>query len=122
VELTYADGLKMVITGGAAGKKYDRPRQRSMVSASDLDDAGRKRLAELPDPAPLVTFGEAVRTRQQAGGNAESSHRVCVAMHLANIAIRVGRPVEFDPVKEQIVGDEAANRFVDIPMRAPWHL
>jgi hypothetical protein len=121
-ELTYGDGLRMVITGGAAGQKYDRPRKRSMVSADDLDEAGRKKLAELPDPEPLVTFGDAVRTRKQAGGNAESSHRVCVAMHLANIAIRVGRPIEFDPVKEQIVGDEEANRFVNIPMRAPWHL
>jgi myo-inositol 2-dehydrogenase/D-chiro-inositol 1-dehydrogenase len=121
-ELTYADGLKMVITGGSAGKKYDRPHKRSMVSANDLDEAGRKRLAELPDPEPLVTFDKAVRTRVQAGGNAESSHRVCVAMHLANIAIRVGRAIEFDPVKEQIIGDEEANRFVNIPMRAPWHL
>jgi len=27
-----------------------------------------------------------------------------------------------NPEKEEIVGDEEANRFVNIPMRAPWHL
>ena len=43
-------------------------------------------------------------------------------MHLANIAIRVGRKIRFDPVAEQIIGDEAANRLVDQPMREPWHL
>ena len=32
--------------------------------------------------------------------------------HLANIAIRVGRKIRFDPVKEEIVGDEEANRLV----------
>ena len=79
-------------------------------------------VAALPDPEPLVPFAEAIRTRKQAGGNAESSHRVTTALHLANIAIRVGRTIRWDPVSEQIVGDEEANRFVNIPMRAPWHL
>ena len=41
---------------------------------------------------------------------------------LANIAIRVGRKIQYDPVKEEIVGDEEANRLVYQPMRAPWHL
>ena len=122
VELTYADGLKVVITGGRSGAKYNRPRKRGMVSAKDLDDEGRKKLAALPDPPKLVTFGQAVRTRQQAGGNAESSHRVSTALNLANIAIRMGRTLRYDPVKEQIIGDEQANRMVNIPMRAPWHL
>jgi len=122
VELTYADGLRLVITGGSWGSKYDRPGNRGMASEKDLDEAAQKKLASLPDPEPLVTFGEAVRTRKQAGGNAESSHRVCVAMHLANIAIRLGRTIHFDPDTEQIIGDEEANRFVNIPMRAPWKI
>jgi hypothetical protein len=41
-------------------------------------------------------------------------------MHLANIAIRTGRVIQFDPETEQIVGDEEANRLVNQPMRAPW--
>ena len=28
----------------------------------------------------------------------------------------------YDPVKEEILGDEEANRLVNQPMRAPWHL
>ena len=35
---------------------------------------------------------------------------------------RVGRKLRYDPDKEQFVGDEKANRFLNIPMRAPWHL
>ncbi len=122
VELAYADGLRIVIDGGKIDRPYDRDAKRKMVSAKDLDDEGRKRLADLPDPPPLVEFGEAVRTRQRAGGHAESSHRVCVALHLANLAIRLGRTLHFDPETERIVGDEQADRLVNIPMRAPWHL
>jgi myo-inositol 2-dehydrogenase / D-chiro-inositol 1-dehydrogenase len=122
VELTYADGLKIVITGGKSGAKYSGPKTRGSVKASDLDDAGRKRLAKLPDPPKLVTFGEAVRTRQRAGGHAESSHRVSTALNLANIAIRMGRTIKYDPVAEQIIGDEEANRLVNIPTRGPWRI
>lgn len=122
VECTYADGLRVVLTGGAFKADYDRPRKRSTVSIDDLDDEARQRYAQLPDPPKLVDFGTAVRTRQRAGGDAESSHRVCTLMHLANIAIRLGRVIHYDPVKEQIIGDDEAARLVDIPMRAPWHL
>lgn len=122
VECTYADGLKLVLTGGKFGAKYDRPKEKKSVSIDDLDETARKRYDHLPDPPKLVDFGTAIRTRQQAGGNAESSHRVCTLMHLANISIRLGRTIHYDPNAEQIVGDEEAARFVNIPMRAPWHL
>ena len=119
VVLTYADGLKLVYGSGGRIKVQAK---RSLVKASDLDAAGRKRLAALPDPPRLVPFGEAVRTRQQAGGSAEASHRGVTLLHLVNIAFRIGRDFRWDPVAEKIVGDEEANRLVDIPMRAPWHL
>jgi len=122
VECTYADGLRIVLTGGAFKASYDRPRKKSRVELDDLDEAARKRYDALPDPPKLVDLATAVKTRQWAGGHAESSHRVCTLMHLANIAIRLNRTLQYDPVNEQVVGDEEANRFVDIPLRAPWHL
>ena len=42
--------------------------------------------------------------------------------HLANIAFWSGRAFKFDPVKEEIVGDEELNRWIDRPKRAPWVL
>ena len=83
---------------------------------------GRDKLAGMPDPPPLVNFDEAVKTRKRAGGHAEASHRCATLFHLANIAIRVGRKLRYDPETERFIGDEEANRFIDIPMRAPWHL
>ena len=121
VELKYANGLTLVLDSGEWGKPYDRKQARG-VSLDDLTEDDRKKVLAMPDPEPLRTFAEAVKTRQPAGGNAEAAYHTVSIMHLANIAIRVGRKIHFDPIKEVIVGDEEANRLVNQPMRAPWHL
>jgi hypothetical protein len=121
VELKYADGLTLVMDSGEWGEPYNRKQPRD-VSEGDLSEEDRKKLNEMPDPEPLVRFPEAIRTRKQAGGHAEAAHRTATLFHLCNIAIRTGRRLRYDPVKEEIVGDEEANRLVYQPMRAPWRL
>jgi hypothetical protein len=121
VELKYADGLTLVMDSGEWGPAYDRQEARG-VSLNDLSADDRKKIESMPDPDPLVTFARAVETREQPGGNAEAAHRCACLLHLANIAIRVGRKLQYDPVNEQILGDDEANRLVNQPMRAPWHL
>ncbi len=121
VEMKYADGLTLVFDSGEWGEPYGRKEPRG-VSLSDLDEEDRKQVEAMPDPEPLLSFVEAVRTRKQAGGHAEAAHRAVTLLHLANISIRMGRKIHYDPVKEQIIGDEEADRLVNQPMRAPWHL
>jgi hypothetical protein len=122
VEMKYADSFTIVLDGSSEwGKPYDRKQARH-VELTDLDEESRKKVAAMPDPEPMLSFPEAVRTRKKAGGHAEAAHRAAAALHLANIAIRTGRKLRYDPVKEQIIGDEFANRLVNPPMRAPWHL
>jgi predicted dehydrogenase len=121
VEMKYADGLTVVLDSGEWGQPYDRKEPHG-VTMSDLPESDRAKVEAMPDPAPLLSFAEAVKTRKQPGGNPEAAHRCATLLHLANIAIRVGRPIRYDPVAEQVVGDEEANRLVNVPMRAPWHL
>jgi len=121
VELKYADGLTLVLESGEWGAPYDRRPGRD-VSENDLTEEDRKTLREMPDPEPLLEFGEAVRARKRAGGHAEAAHRTSTLFHLANIAIRTGRKLRYDPVQERILDDPEANRLVYQPMRAPWHL
>lgn len=121
VELKYADGLTFVMDSGEWGQRYNRQPSRE-VSLSDLSKADQEKIKALPDPDPLVSFGDAVKNRKQTGGHPEAAHRASTLLHLANVAIRVGRKIQYDPVKEQIVGDEEANRLINPPMRAPWHL
>jgi hypothetical protein len=49
-------------------------------------------------------------------------HRSATVCHLGNIAIRVGRKIAWDPVKERIVGDSEAAAMLSRPYRSPWVL
>jgi predicted dehydrogenase len=119
VELKYADGVTVYFRG-YAGEKY--PGSGRDASAADLDDEGRRKLAQIPDPPPQPHFDEAVRTGRHDADCAEAHHRVSTLLHLVEIAARTGRSFRFDPHKEEIVGDEEANFFVNPPMRSPWRL
>ena len=121
VELTYADGLTFVMDSGEWGEPYSR-KKASDVRLENLPEEDQKKVQAMPDPEPFPTFPEAVKTRQKPGGHAEAAHRCATLLHLANIAIRTGRKLRYDPVKEQFIGDEEANRLAYQPMRAPWHL
>lgn len=124
-ELKYADGFTFVLVSDEWGPPYDRLQSQHTsenVLRNMLSEEDRRKLDELPDPPPLLSFEEAVKQRKPAGGNAEASHHVATMYHLANIAFRCGRPLKFDPTKEEIVGDEEANRLVYQPLRAPWRL
>ncbi len=124
-EMKYADGFTLVLDSGEWGERYNRLENRH-TSEGDvrnmLSEEDRRRLDEMPDPEPLVSFPDAIRTRQQAGGHAAASHRVATIYHLANISFRCGRKLRYDPAKEEFVGDEEANRLVYQPTRAPWRL
>ncbi len=67
-------------------------------------------------------FFDCIRSRKRCICDVEIGHRSATVCHLGNISIRLGRSIKWDPEKEQIIGDEAANRMVGRPMRAPWHL
>ena len=121
VELTYSDGFTFVMDSAEWGPGYDKKASKQ-VSLSQLSEEDQQKIAAMPDPAPLLSFAEAVKQRKQAGGHPEAAHRAACILHLANIAIRLGRKLQYDPEKEQFVGDDEANRFVNVPMRFPWHL
>jgi hypothetical protein len=120
-ELKYADGLTLVLDGNEWGPRYDRKPQRQ-VELKDLDAESQEKLKALPDPEPLLTFPEAVRQRKESGGHVEAAHRAITIAHLSNISLRLGRKIKYDPVKEEVIGDDVANRLVYQPMREPWHL
>jgi predicted dehydrogenase len=132
ITMKYADGTTMIIESWEWGPKTTEG--RPLLEGPKGKYYGRKRtepaglmseLRSFPDPPRLQSFDHAVRTRENEHGvkpNAEQGHRSATLLHLANIAIRMGRKIRWDPVAERVVGDEAANRLVDIPMRAPWHL
>ena len=49
-------------------------------------------------------------------------HRSATVRHLGNIAIRSGRKIQWDPVRETIVGDKEAAQLTTKEYRASWRL
>jgi myo-inositol 2-dehydrogenase/D-chiro-inositol 1-dehydrogenase len=126
VRMTYADGCEIVLDADnreADAPFLEGPEGKSWSGLRSDIPGLEEKLASLPDPEPQVTdFAEAVRKRRRFALNEANGHRSCTLVNLAKIAIRVGRPLKFDPVSQLFVGDDEANRFVDEPMRAPWML
>jgi predicted dehydrogenase len=67
-------------------------------------------------------FYDAVRNRTDTTANAETGHRTASVCHITTVAMQLGRPLKWDPAKEQFVGDAEANRFLHYAYRAPWTL
>jgi hypothetical protein len=67
-------------------------------------------------------FLHCVRTRQRPFRDIAIANRAMAACHLANIALWTGRALKFDPVKEQIIGDDEAGRWLQRACREPWRV
>ena len=61
-----------------------------------------------------------VKTRQLPFRCIEAAHRTATLAHLGNIVYWLGRPIKWDPVKEEIIGDPEAAKWLNRPKRAPW--
>ncbi len=67
-------------------------------------------------------FAACVRSRRRPICDVEIGHRSVTVCHLGNLAIRLGRKLDWDPEAERFRGDEQANRLIHKPNRQPWVL
>ncbi len=65
-------------------------------------------------------FIECIKTRKQPISNIKAAVQSDLISHLSNAAIRLKRPIKWDPKKEQIIGDNGAVKSVNRKMRSPW--
>lgn len=72
------------------------------------------------DKAHVRNFVAAIREGATLNANATIGHLSTSLCHLGNIATRLGRSFQFDPDKEQILGDEEANKLVRREYRDHW--
>jgi predicted dehydrogenase len=69
-----------------------------------------------------ANFIECVRSRRSEDLHCpiEEGHMSTTLVHLANASYRLGRTLQFDPAKEQVVADDEANRLLRGSYRAPY--
>ncbi|MEN6533404.1 MAG: gfo/Idh/MocA family oxidoreductase, partial [Bryobacteraceae bacterium] len=88
-------------------------------------------LAKIPEGLPkgfqqTLTAGHhqnwirAIRNNTPVADDIESAFRSDMISQLAELCIRTGEPVRWDPVKETILDNETARAMMRKPMRSPW--
>ena len=62
----------------------------------------------------------AIRTGSPVVDDIESAFRSDMVSQLAELCIRTGRSVRWDPRKGTITNNDAARKMIQRPMRSPW--
>jgi hypothetical protein len=123
--LTYvfANGIRIHHGGGESGLLTFKGTQRKI---SEKDSKQTPPGIVIPNyKGSGGIFGDflyCVKTRQRPFRDIERAHRTVTVCHLGNIAYWLNRPIKWDPVKEEIIGDYEASQWLSRPKRAPWHL
>lgn len=124
ITYTYDDGCQIILDGENKDKDakflegpdgwLNKGMESSLPDVHGLIDG-------LPDPAPQIQqFSESVRTRQKFPLNELNGHRSCNLINMGKIALRLGRNLKFDPVKQEFINDPGANAMIHQPMRGHW--
>jgi predicted dehydrogenase len=67
-------------------------------------------------------FLDCIASRAQPVAPVDNGHRSNTACILGEVAMRLARPLRWDPGRECFPQDDEANRLLDRPLRAPWSL
>ena len=65
-------------------------------------------------------FFHCVRTRQDPVSPVESGHAASTLGNVADVCLRLGRKVKWDPTQDVFVNDDEANAMRFRPTRSPW--
>lgn len=90
------------LTGAAVDALKDKP---------IADETFRKLRHGKANGSHMANFIDCTRDRGVPVSDVASHHRAMTTCHLANIAMRLGRSITWDPVAEMIVGDDEARAF-----------
>ena len=82
---------------------------------------GPKKVYESSDH--IANFVECVQSRRDCVASAEIGHRSITPGHLGYLSNQLGRALEWNPIKEEVVKDAEANRLLRTEdYRQPWDL
>ena len=139
VECQCPNDVEMVIRSTentSVGVLFEGDRGRIFVNRGRVSGKPVNQLVDDPLPEDAIrqvyggrepgnhmrNFFESVRDRSLPISDVFSHHRALTTCHLANISLRLGRPLQWDPAKEQIVGDDEANQWITRPRREGYGL
>lgn len=134
VTFIYADGVEIEMSDmNRNGVEFFGTRGKLFVTRGAIfsDPIGIADTRILPTESRLfpvrhgnhfTAFIDSVIDSRKAVTDIDIAHRSNTGCLLGEIAYKLGRSIEWNPVKEEIVGDEQAARLCDRTYSAPWSL
>ena len=112
------------ISGKPVEALRDDPLPRDQFKLYAHDNLARpERMGKLDSIINHIgNFFDCVRDRRRPISDVRTQHRSASVCHLANISMRLGRRLQWDPQKELFVGDEEANRWLSRLQRKPYEM
>ncbi|HJT30459.1 MAG TPA: Gfo/Idh/MocA family oxidoreductase [Pirellulales bacterium] len=83
----------------------------SAALKNEVNQPGKKKVVGLDVSAHARNFFDCVRTRGLPAANAQVMRRSHIACHAAALSWILQRPLKLDPVKEEFINDDEANRL-----------
>ncbi len=102
------------------GHPVGGPQLRKDIQPEPWTEAVKVRVPDDLWPRHARNFLDCVKSRQRPNADAEDGHRTATACHLANMSLRLGRKIGWNPETEEIVGDPEASAQLERPYREPW--
>lgn len=127
----YASGVKLVFEKGVWPLHVRFVGDRGSVYVDDDGNletdppslrANREFGRGYPAENHVRNFLDCVKSRQDPIASVETAHRSVSVCHIANICRFLGRPLRWNPQREEFEGDEQANRMRSRAFREPWIL
>jgi hypothetical protein len=100
----------------------DRTALYASERALQTHEVGENEIRLIRTRSQAQNFIDAIRGRAQPISPLEAAIRSDTVSLLTDIAIRGGRPIQWDPKTESIMGDLEASKLLDRPLRAEWDL
>ena len=137
IRVDMPDEVELIITSeGDNGILFEGSEGRFFVNRGKITGKPVENLADkpLPDGALEEIYGgtipvnhtanfvECMKSRKQPIADVWSHNRMLEICHLANISMRLNRPLAWDPRAREIVGDPQANTFLSRESRKGYEI
>ncbi len=102
------------ITGAPVDSLKTQPLRREDWKLYDYDNLDRPPRAGKLDAIinHMGNFFDCVQSRRTPVADVMNSHRTVSTCHLGNISMRLGRPLKWDPLKEEFIDDKEADNWL----------
>jgi predicted dehydrogenase len=113
-------GYQIIPSGPGQFQSWENQLHEEEYDIRSDQEQARTSLSEDPAARLIRNFLDCVKTREESWCSLEEGHRSTSFAHLANIALKTKKRLEWDPVAERITNDKKANDLLHYEYRDQW--